>query len=263
MMMMMLTIITRVPLSTNNDEDEWGWKDTHDNRDVESGLGNGGDNNTKHNSNLHHYHHNQQQQHEQQQQQLNNNNNDNSINMIETIPQRKDSWDEESAEWEEHEPIAQPATTTTTTTTTTETTTIPVDIIPPKVDTIEDILKNNFAGSTITSFSKPSPLTQQSIEGVTNKKKKVVKEEEEDIFASMGLSSIPSSKPKSSSTAVVKPKPIVTQMTPINPIVQQSRQELASSSLSAAYLTADDDDEPIDGGEKWGDDSDLDDLLED
>lgn len=159
-----------------------------------------------------------------------------------TTAPKMDSWDEESDGWEDHEQS--------TTSRSIPPPTAAPPLPAPKVDTIEDIMKQNFAGSTITSLSKPKPTT--SVSKSTPRKKKVT--QDEDIFASMGLSSLPT---KNKTTTTTTNSSSASSSLKQQPLSKPS----TSSSLSAAVLVADE--EPLDGGDKWGDDSDLDDLLDD
>jgi len=186
-----------------------------------------------------------------------------------------DSWDDESAEWEEHEPSnsssadqvsAVPTSQLPHTTTSaskfqafTSDTSKSIPSTPVSkpttatisttnaTDTIEDILKNNFAGTTITSLTNSNNnnnTTSDSAVKQNKKKKKIVKEkkEEEDLFASMGLSTLPASTTQ--------------KKTPVNFAKKQS---------VFPSLAVDDGDGSLTGaGEgQWDDDGDLDDLLED
>ncbi len=166
-----------------------------------------------------------------------------------------DSWDDEdddSANWEEHKLTTPPAPAT-------------IPDSKPSTDTIEDILKQNFAGSTITSFSKPSTNDGNKTNdsktaagaSASSKKMKKKKDDEEDIFASMGLSSL--------LTKTSKAKLPVNSTISKNkntPKEQSSFSPPKSNTLSAAVLSPVED-EGIENEGTWDNDSDLDDLLED
>lgn len=280
----------RVPLSTSND-DEWGWEDSNANRDME--LGTSDKEEERENALAISLNTSLEKQTKpitatniksnEFKSEINTLNSSNNVteSMSQLQPQpassilpRKDSWDEESAQWEEHETTSSLTTSqkisstssaqntkpigmvsTNATTTTSRTVTAAQSISTNTQDTIEDILKQNFAGSTITSLAKPNSNSTTKPKTRTLKK---VEKEKEDIFASMGLSVLPKKTTSSSEKTAMGASSSFNKHSKAN---KQNHSNI-SSSLSAAVLTADDEHLDVDDN-KWGDDSDLDDLLDD
>lgn len=112
---------------------------------------------------------------------------------------------------------------------------------------------------TVTSLSKKKPTTKSS-SGDLSKKKAVV--EEEDIFSSMGLAATPKAISSNSQTRTTgggsfQSKSVSEVNKNITTPVAASQDKSVWNSSSLV------EEDSIAGGSEWGDDSDLDDLLED
>jgi len=134
--------------------------------------------------------------------------------------------------------------------------------------TLDSLADSNPLPMRITSLGKKKPVTSQS------KKPAAPPPEEDDIFASMGLSAkpkfshvpVPASKPDSavSSSRWAKTSPAITTSASSKPPTITYSSTLGaspSSATSSAFNTA-----AVEGGDDdadWGDDADLDDLLDD
>lgn len=167
-----------------------------------------------------------------------------------------DNWDEDDDNWDDHPvptqkvhapvsaPVHSPSSTTTGIESMESSKSASLNTLSSADPSIEDLLKEQqLSGNipVITSLKKSLPESKPLPK--TAKKKP----EEDDIFASMGLSTLPKTSAKKT--------PPVQKSTKVAPSVR-----LPSSSLSAAELISP---ESEDAGSDWGDDSDLNDLLDD
>ena len=122
---------------------------------------------------------------------------------------------------------------------------------PPTVEELlAEQLKNSHAPA-ITSFSKPKPTTpaKPRARAVAAKKK----DEEEDIFASMGLSTVPKK-----STSFPRPS-AATAAVAASTAAPKEKTETPSSWNRSSLEVLD----GSDAGSNWDNDEDLDDLLDD
>lgn len=180
--------------------------------------------------------------------------------------EQSDSWDDVGS-WDEHAPIDVSSSSTKVPPT-------PMSSPDPiggktfsaagtavTAQSIEELLREQAKKSkvpTITSLSMPKPASKTSI----SPKKKPKKKEEEDIFASMGLSALP----KRTNTNLTSASSVSTKSTvqttnirkKSSPPSWQQKEEIKSNALPAV-----DDGGSLGGSDHWGDDGDLDDLLED
>lgn len=168
-----------------------------------------------------------------------------------------DNWDDDDDNWDDH-PVATQKVQAPISTPTPSSVISKSDQIEPSkatltttsatIPSIEDLLKEQqLSGNApvITSLqksvpeSKPKPATK-------------TKQEEDDIFASMGLSMLPKTNAKTELP--------VQKTTKVVPSTKPPASSAVTSSLTTAALFSP---ESEDAGSDWGDDSDLNDLLDD
>lgn len=168
------------------------------------------------------------------------------------VVKQTNSWDDES-DWDDDDEPSEPVSSSSVPTSTTLKKTVPPKAkksppLAPKPAaaaplTVEELLAEQLKNShapAITSFSKPKPAASAKPRATAIKKN-----EEEDIFASMGLSSVPK---KSNSVSSSRASHVPTQK------AEQSSWKSTNLAVSAMDMS--------DAGSDWGNDEDLDDLLD-